>query len=254
MAETGNPFARHLIALRNAAVEATESQTGAAASAAVHRLLEQELDNLSRVHASRGAPPLACREGCAFCCLQPVALTIDELAELMEAVTRIYSPEEILDLKIRLEAWWSAFESAVPAGTASVEPPKFRRMCPLNREGSCSVYEARPITCRTFTSFDAGRCEQQLGEGLNVAVPAMPFVAEVGGAVGVGHQIGMLRIGLPARLLALVPSLLHALEHPGSVERALSGSDEFRAFAIAGSDVSLEAESQLSPLPPKGPA
>lgn len=75
-----------------------------------------------------------CRKGCAWCCKVPVTVTAVEAAYIHS----VYG---------------------VPMNTLST-PPRVRLKvddyCPLldQETGTCSVYEARPLACRSFFTYD----------------------------------------------------------------------------------------------------
>lgn len=90
----------------------------------------------------RGA--LACRKGCAFCCVQTVIVTAAEAFALaaeirarQELVTRV-----LAEPRRRLE-----------------EPKSDWRPCPLlGEDQACAVYEPRPLACHAFVSFSLENC------------------------------------------------------------------------------------------------
>jgi Fe-S-cluster containining protein len=90
----------------------------------------------------RGA--LACRKGCAFCCVQTVIVTAAEafavaaeIRERQEMVARL-----LAEPRRRLE-----------------EPKSDWRPCPfLGGDQACAIYEARPLACHAFVSFNLQNC------------------------------------------------------------------------------------------------
>jgi Fe-S-cluster containining protein len=71
-----------------------------------------------------------CRKGCSYCCR--------------------------IDVDIgQLEAEYIALKSGAPLDAGSTRTTGHRDACPfLARDGSCSVYAARPFNCRTFHTLD----------------------------------------------------------------------------------------------------
>jgi Fe-S-cluster containining protein len=104
------------------------------------RLLLQAAD----AWASQIAPLAACRRGCAHCCHIPVTITTAEARLLAEISGRpLVSPVNAMPLKTVDRA------TPLPAAPASHLGP-----CPFLQEGACTVYEHRPVACRTHFNLD----------------------------------------------------------------------------------------------------
>ena len=100
----------------------------------------------------------ACRAGCWFCCTTPVAVTVFEAAMVRSAILTLPEAEQQAIL-VRLQEHVAAQDQAFAA--AGAERISFRRRCPLlTDEGTCSVYEGRPLACRSVLSLDAERCRR----------------------------------------------------------------------------------------------
>jgi Fe-S-cluster containining protein len=110
---------------------------------------------------------VACHAGCWFCCTTPVAVTVFEAAMVKSAIMTL-AEEQQRAIWERLQAHIAAQDQAFAA--ADAERIVFRRRCPLlTDEGTCGVYEGRPLACRSVLSLDAERCrrwflEQDLGD------------------------------------------------------------------------------------------
>jgi len=87
---------------------------------------------------------IACARGCAFCCVQTVTVTA---AEAFAVAAEVRARE---DLAARLLA-----EPERRLG----EPKSAWRDCAfLGEDKACSVYDARPLACHAFISFDLQAC------------------------------------------------------------------------------------------------
>jgi len=101
---------------------------------------------------------VACRAGCWFCCTIPVAVTAFEAAMVRSAVLKL--PEE------EQQAIWERLQEHIAAQNQALADSNgqrisWRHRCPLlNGEGQCSVYEGRPLVCRSVLSLDADRCRR----------------------------------------------------------------------------------------------
>lgn len=96
----------------------------------------------------------ACKAGCSWCCHQLVVMTNHA------------DGKSILDAARRgmTAAQFSAFEDTVRAQAAQIAGLPYERAeamrwpCPLLADDRCSVYEQRPIACRSVFSPNADCC------------------------------------------------------------------------------------------------
>jgi len=103
---------------------------------------------------------VACRAGCDACCHVPVGLLAHEVLIAAQYVQTHYSPEDLEALIARAAQHRAAF-----AGKSNGERVLLRTPCVLLREGSCSIYEARPEACRSHHSNNAVACRTNLDSG-----------------------------------------------------------------------------------------
>jgi Fe-S-cluster containining protein len=176
---------------------------------------------LGEVVATDPPPPLACREGCDWCCHLPVGLAVPELLHIAEYLRRTLTPEELHATHARAVG----VEEQKRQMTLG-ERSRARFPCPLLVDHRCSAYPVRPLTCRGFNSSDAGRCERFLQEP-RTAVPVyapqlrlMTFVLD-------GLRAGLSESGLKGDLVELTAALAVALEVPDAAERWLAGEAVF---------------------------
>jgi Fe-S-cluster containining protein len=114
---------------------------------------------------------VACRAGCDACCHVPVGLLAHEVFIAAQYVQKHYSPEELDALIDRAGAHRAAF-----AAKSNEERTALKTPCVLLREGSCSIYEARPEACRSHHSTNAEACRTNLAAGredIDVYVPGV---------------------------------------------------------------------------------
>jgi len=172
------------------------------------------------------APKVGCAAGCAHCCYQPVEVTI---------------PEAIL-VALRLADPGDPRRQAVldAAGVQRRLSAKRRRQpgraCPLLVDKHCSVYEDRPLMCRSVLAVDGEQCAAALariiagGEEILTEqfVNAQYFV--------LGDQAGIRGLckdmGLQSDLVELTEAVAAILRDPALVERWISGQRVFSADAI----------------------
>src|SRR5438132_4694492 len=111
-------------------------------------------------------PPLACAEGCAWCCRKVVGCAAPEVlhiaaylqehlsAEQMEATRQRVAERDDERRSLRQDSWAAK-----------------RVACPLLINERCSVYPVRPLTCRGFNSTAARSCERSVKSHQLVDVP-----------------------------------------------------------------------------------
>jgi Fe-S-cluster containining protein len=100
------------------------------------------------------AEPFQCSAGCTACCYQKVACTIPEAIGIAAWLS---GRDEVEKQRIRAASRRLHDESA--------ELDDFGRVrtglpCPLLLDEQCSIYEARPLSCRATYSFDRSACEK----------------------------------------------------------------------------------------------
>jgi len=108
--------------------------------------------------ARRSGAWLLCRPGCAQCCLGEFAITQLDAARLRRGLSELEAREPERAARVR---------QRVREAAARLTPMQDDDPCPaLDPEmGTCDLYDARPITCRTFgppvrcESGDLGVCE-----------------------------------------------------------------------------------------------
>lgn len=102
--------------------------------------------------ASAWARPMealaACRTGCSHCCHIPVTISLVEARLLGRASGKLPSAP-----KRSMRITDHASTEALPGMEQRLQDGS-RTPCPFLREGRCSVYESRPMACRTLINLD----------------------------------------------------------------------------------------------------
>ncbi len=96
-----------------------------------------------------GVPPAACKKGCGWCCHQPIGAAAIEVLAMARA------------LKDRPQA-------------ALVAEWKPGQPCAFLKDGACSVYDIRPLKCRSLWHLDVRHC---MGKYANLPVMAPQAVS-----------------------------------------------------------------------------
>ena len=99
-----------------------------------------------------------CTKGCAWCCHQLIVLTHwDDGRQILAAAQSNMSAKEYAAFRDAVR------EQAQAIGELGHERAEGRRWtCPLLRDGKCSVYEVRPVACRSVFSTKASTCRAMM--------------------------------------------------------------------------------------------
>lgn len=162
-----------------------------------------------------GERPVCCL-GCTACCHLHVVATPPEVIAIASYVNQHYSRENREQLLNRIET-----HVAVTDGLTATERQKIRPVCPLLVEGRCSVYPARPISCRGWNSLDRSVCDADLAapsSGTTARLDLAQYV--LAGRVAEGIAAASDGMGLESRPLDLVRGLSMALADAEGVARA----------------------------------
>lgn len=130
-------------------------------AAADQQLLSSIAESMDQA-VRRGGAWIACRPGCTQCCMGPFAITALDAMRLRQGldVLRTEDPSRAARVQERAAAYVGKIGPEYPGNalTGSLDDeealPEYLDdlACPaLDPEaGTCDLYEARPITCRTF--------------------------------------------------------------------------------------------------------
>lgn len=103
---------------------------------------------------------VACQAGCGTCCHVLVGVQAHEVLIAAHHVQTHFTPVELDALLSRTAAHRAAF-----AGKTVDERTAQKRPCVLLKDGSCSIYEARPEACRSHHSHSVDACRTNLERG-----------------------------------------------------------------------------------------
>lgn len=120
--------------------------------------LYQVVDDLLTSFLERSAAdgtPAACKKGCSWCCYQGVFAVTHEFLYFKEFVQQHISEKQ------REQVLERAREKVMLTKELKVEDQlKVRAACPFLEEGSCMIYEARPMACRIYLSSSLASCKR----------------------------------------------------------------------------------------------
>jgi Fe-S-cluster containining protein len=184
----------------------------------------REIAENAAYHASEGVrlslpvleAPLACREGCSWCCRLSVSITVPEVLRIAEHVRATFDADQVAALQERLAALDTATRGLGPTARGRARLP-----CALLVNDRCSVYEVRPVKCVTYYSCDAGACERKDTPPLFMP----PLI--LGDGIQAGVRKGLEQAGLSGGRYELCAALRIALDVPDAAERYLAGEPVF---------------------------
>lgn len=164
--------------------------------------------------------PVACRKGCSYCCKTWVDATPPEVL----FVVKTMPPEQ------RAEAERAVEQACGQTSGLSFDDRcgKMVTPCPmLDEGGSCSVYDSRPINCRTLVSTDVEQCKQTFLEGSDAGFPSLKVWMTLRDSYTTALEGVLIHAGLAYQAHELNESLRIVMTTPGAEERWLSGHDDF---------------------------
>jgi Fe-S-cluster containining protein len=167
-------------------------------------------------------PPIACQEGCAWCCYKLVGTTISEVLRIAAYLRENLSADEFQATQERI------IQTDEQRQSLKHDRWKAARLaCPLLVDNRCSVYSVRPLTCRGYNSSDPRACEQMVKERERVEVPVYTPQHRLATFILDGMRAGLAESGLKNEVLELTAALRIVLTTPKAVERWLAGQAVF---------------------------
>ncbi len=165
----------------------------------------------------------ACGDGCFYCCHQRVSTTGIEIVYLATWLRENESDEKRRTILDGLRV--------VVAQRAPSEDGPVR--CPLlSKEGSCGIYEVRPLACRSVTSASSEPCRAWLEEGAALGRNADPRAYTACSAVLGGLDTGAAGRGVQGGYLDFHNALMIALSDDTAIARWYAGEHVFSSATI----------------------
>jgi Fe-S-cluster containining protein len=176
------------------------------------------------------AEPLACGEGCAYCCRVQVQVSIIEVLNIAHGLIEKLSVDDLSALKSRI-----AVVDDQTHGMTHKERGVLALPCPLLSDERCSVYDTRPFVCRAANSVDVEQCRIMLAEGANTQVTSYEHqktvYATIGAAAAAGLADGQRAAGVEGDpggvVLELASALRLALAHADPITSWVDGALDF---------------------------
>jgi Fe-S-cluster containining protein len=133
----------------------------------------------ARLSAAPDAHTLACKNGCFWCCYFTVDVRAVEVFGILDFMARELSADEQARVWREIEA-----NNALLQGLSAMQRMKRNVKCPFLAAGRCTIYEARPQTCRNYHATDATGCRISYEQPQNTEIDPdfAPLVYQAGGA------------------------------------------------------------------------
>lgn len=184
-------------------------------------------DRLNDEVIARRGVRLACCEGCGICCSLRVDVFAHEVFLLARHIGRQFSAGEIEALLARLEMHAQEVLPMTPFEHATTNV-----RCPLLAEGRCTVYAARPHSCRRHHSQDLATCQYTYDHPTDLESPAAhdrELYRALTGAMQQNIDV-YFQLGYDTTIYELGTALREALVDPASWQR---WCDRGQAFLTA---------------------
>ncbi len=185
----------------------------------VHSLVDREIVAIHEQAAKDGVAP-ACQPGCSFCCHRLVAATLPEVIGIADYVSANFSVAEREELSLRAEA-----SAQTNASFWRLDSQFATGACAFLNEGQCTIYEARPLSCRARNSTGANSCRDFFLEGRGEqkgVLDEQAGLAELNSSI-----LNLCRdVGLASGLYELGPAVLELLDKSES-----ANLERFKVFS-----------------------
>jgi Fe-S-cluster containining protein len=133
----------------------------------------------ARISAAPDSHTLACKNGCFWCCYFTVDVRAVEVFSILDFMERELSQEEQARVRREIET-----NSTLLQGLSELERMRRNVKCPFLAAGRCTIYQARPQTCRNYHATDATGCRASYEQPDNTDIDPdfAPLVYQAGGA------------------------------------------------------------------------
>jgi Fe-S-cluster containining protein len=189
----------------------------------------------ARLGAAADAHTLACKSGCYWCCYFTVDVRAVEVFSILDFMARELSAAEQASVRSEIAA-----NSALLRDLSALQRMRRNVKCPFLAQGRCSIYEARPQTCRNYHATDVTGCRAsyERPEDTEIDPDFAPFVYQSGGAHVDAFCSALEQRGYDTRAYELSTAFAAALADPQS--RARFEARQLPFPTLAGTEVPAE--------------
>jgi Fe-S-cluster containining protein len=189
----------------------------------------------TRVSAAPDAHTLACKNGCYWCCYFTVDVRAVEVFSILDFMERELSAAEQARVRSEIEA-----NSTLLQGLSELERMRRNVKCPFLAAGRCTIYAARPQTCRNYHATDVTGCRASYEQPENIDIDPdfAPFIYQSGGAHVDAFCSSLQQSGYDTRAYELSTALAVAMVDPQS--RARFDAKQLPFATLTGNEVLTE--------------
>jgi len=190
----------------------------------------------TRLAKAADAGTLACKAGCSWCCHFSVDVRPVEVLRILEFMEHSLAPEERSRIGSEI-----ATNSALIESLDEIERMQKNIKCPFLSAGRCTIYTARPQTCRNYHATDVAGCEKSFSEPANEDIDPefAPLVYQSGGAHVDAFSRAMSEAGYDIAAYELNTALAEAIADPLTAAERFAARDTLFAD-VAGAEVAVE--------------
>jgi Fe-S-cluster containining protein len=119
--------------------------------------------HIAHLRINEGIVP-TCSSGCCQCCRYNIVINAAEAHTLVRYVRREFTTERMEELKTRTRLWhrWDEYRiGRLPqsSSASAADFADFDHFCPFLVDSLCSIYQVRPMVCRThYVLSDPAYC------------------------------------------------------------------------------------------------
>ena len=228
--EIDEGLVRGIIATETAQAAAEIGQLGPIAAYERSRSRHDE-----RVNTAADAHTLACKNGCYWCCYFTVDVRAVEVFSILDFMERELSAAEQARVRGEIEA-----NSTLLQGLSELERMRRNVKCPFLAAGRCTIYEARPQTCRNYHATDVTGCRASYEQPDNIDIDPdfAPLVYQAGGAHVDAFCSALQQLGYDTNAYELSTALAAAIADPQSRARFVAKQIPF--VTLTGNEIPTE--------------
>ena len=188
------------------------------------REAQRRFDDIGSELAGKAPKPLACRAGCSLCCSLRVEVYAHEVFLIAHHLQTATDPAELERIRTNLAAHAEEVRPLTP-----YEHATRNIVCPLLKDGCCTVYAVRPNACRRHHSMDLAACQHTFDFPTDLETPAAHdrslyrTLTEAMLYSGDAYE----QLGFDRTIYQLGTALQEALDDPASWERWRAGEKAF---------------------------
>jgi Fe-S-cluster containining protein len=177
--------------------------------------------SINRIAETDASARIQCAKGCCHCCYRVPEVSFAELAYIWSLV-QTFSEDSKRELRNRSKLY---IEQTAPYRPNSLG--QARAPCPFLQASECSIYEARPLSCRALNSRNVSVCETiRLGTA-SAQRPAWPEPVQHAMALRMGTRLGQFFEAMGYETLDLGHALAVLFENEDAIQQYLDGKDLF---------------------------